>query len=253
MTDLPSLVTYLDDLLEIHRFSDYAPNGLQVEGRPSIGRIVGGVSASLALIEAAIADEADAVIVHHGWFWRNEDPRVLGIKRARLRRLLSADVSLLAYHLPLDAHPVHGNNAQLARVLDLEVEPVTDAARNGPALLWRGRVRDACSPEAFARHIGERLGREPLHIAGTGGDILRVAWCTGAAQDHIEDAARIGVDAYISGEVSERTTHVAREAGIHYFAAGHHATERYGIAALGRHLAATLGIDFRFIDIDNPA
>lgn len=253
MTDLPALVTYLDELLEIDRFSDYAPNGLQVEGRARVGRIVGGVTASLALIEAAIARDADAVIVHHGWFWKNEDPRILGIKRARLQALLSAGISLLAYHLPLDAHPVHGNNAQLARVLDLVVDPVDDGKRDEPELLWRGRLRAACAPADLARHIGARLGRAPLHIAGRADEIRRIAWCTGAAQDYIDSAARIGVDAYISGEISERTTHVAREAGIHYFAAGHHATERYGVAALGRHLADTFGIDFQFVDIDNPA
>ncbi len=252
MAGLNEIVDYLDDLLESDRFSDHAPNGLQVEGRERIGRIVGGVSASLALIEAAIAQRAEAVLVHHGWFWKNEDPRIRGIKRGRLQRLLSAEISLLAYHLPLDAHPVHGNNAQLARILDIEPEHTGDDRRSDAVLMWRGTLREPRDPASFARHIGACLGRTPLHIAGRAATIRRVAWCTGAAQDYIDIAARLGVDAYISGEISERTTHVAREAGIHYYAAGHHATERYGVEALGRHLAARFGIEFLFIDIDNP-
>jgi dinuclear metal center YbgI/SA1388 family protein len=253
MAGLQEIADYLDELLEPARFPDHAPNGLQVEGRGRVGRMVGGVTASLALIEAAIAAQADAVLVHHGWFWKNEDPRIRGIKRARLQRLLSADISLFAYHLPLDAHPVHGNNAQLARILDIETEHAGDGAPPAAALLWRGILREPRVPAAFARHIGARLGREPLHIEGRAGRIRRVAWCTGAAQDYIDIAADLGADAYISGEISERTTHIAREAGIHYYAAGHHATERYGVEALGRHLAARFGIEYCFVDIDNPA
>lgn len=252
MTDTGALAAYLDELLEIHRFSDYAPNGLQVEGRARVARIVGGVSASLALVEAGIARGADALLVHHGWFWKNEDPCVRGIKRARLQRLLCADISLFAYHLPLDAHPLYGNNAQLARVLDIEPDP-EGGAPGESSLLRRGRLRAPCDPAAFGRHITARLGRAPLHVPGAAPTIERIAWCTGAAQDYIESAARLGVDAYISGEISERTTHVAREAGIHYYAAGHHATERCGVEALGLHLAERFGIDFSFVDIDNPA
>lgn len=252
MMPLHELVTWLDDYLDIQRFSDYAPNGLQVEGRGHVKHVVGGVTASLELIEAASADRADAILVHHGWFWKNEDPCIRGMKRARLQRLLAEDISLLAYHLPLDAHPVHGNNAQLARVLGLEIMPVVDRLDAGASLLMRGRLREPQKPEIFAEHIAQRLGRAPLHIPGRSRQVSTVAWCTGAAQDYIDIAAQIGVDAYISGEISERTTHVARETGVHYFAAGHHATERYGVEALGRHLADSLGIGFRFIDIDNP-
>ncbi len=252
MKEAVALAGYLDELLEIHRFTDYAPNGLQVEGRSSVARIVGGVSASLALIDAAAARGADALLVHHGWFWKNEDPRIRGYRRARLRRLLAADLNLFAYHLPLDAHPVYGNNAQLARVLGIDPEPSAPAPGE-PGLLARGRLRVPRDAVAFAHHIGDALGRAPLHIAGAAPLIRRVAWCTGGAQDYIEAAAALGVDAYISGEISERTTHVARETGIHYYAAGHHATERYGVEALGRHLAGAFGIEFTFIDIDNPA
>lgn len=252
MNDPAGLAGYLDELLEIHRFSDYAPNGLQVEGRASIRRVVGGVTASLALIDAAVERGADALLVHHGWFWKSEDPRLRGIRLARMRRLLSVELSLFAYHLPLDAHPVYGNNAQLARVLDIEQEIVSRAPAE-PELLARGRLRIPRDPAALARHIEDALGRAPLHVAGEARTIERVAWCTGGAQDYIEAATRIGVDAYISGEISERTTHVARESGIHYYAAGHHATERYGVDALGRHLAEVAGIDFMFVDIDNPA
>lgn len=251
MVTLNELEACLETLLEPARFTDYAPNGLQVEGRPEVRRIVGGVTASLALIEAAVDAGADALLVHHGWFWKGEDARVRGIKQRRLRLLLQHGISLFAYHLPLDAHAELGNNAQLARVLDIQSDGVL-AAGARTDLVLHGRLSAPCAPALFAQHIAARLGRVPLHIAG-GPDVLRtVAWCTGAAQDYIDVAAAAGVDAYISGEISERTTHVAREAGIHYFAAGHHATERYGVQAVGAHLRTHCAVDFRFIDIDNP-
>ena len=252
MVSLYDLETFLEGLLAPDRFADYAPNGLQVEGRPEVARIVGGVTASLALIEAAVDARADAVLVHHGWFWKNEDARVRGMKRSRLRLLLQHDISLFAYHLPLDAHEELGNNAQLARVLGIERAGALDGGAQ-PALVLHGRLAVPAAAAAFAHHIAERLGRAPLHVAGGPETIRTVAWCTGGAQDYIELAARAGVDAYISGEISERTTHVARESGIHYFAAGHHATERYGVQAVGARLRERLGVDFRFVDIDNPA
>lgn len=252
MSTLKEVTAYLDELLDSHRFRDYAPNGLQVQGREEIARVVGGVTASLELVEAAIAARADAILVHHGWFWKNEDPRIRGGKRRRLQRLLAADISLLAYHLPLDFHPLLGNNVQLARVLDIEITQLPAGTGDEPPVVC-GRLREPMSAEAFARHLAARLGRAPLHVSGHAGSIATVAWCTGAAQDYIDTAARLGVDAYISGEISERTTHVAREEGIHYYAAGHHATERYGVAALGDALASRFGIEFSFIDIDNPA
>jgi dinuclear metal center YbgI/SA1388 family protein len=250
MVTLDELEARLEALLEPGRYADYAPNGLQVEGRREVSRIVGGVTASLALIEAAVDAGADALLVHHGWFWKGEDARVRGIKQRRLRLLLQHGISLFAYHLPLDAHPELGNNAQLARVLDIRSEGVLATPRTG--LVLHGTLSAPSTPERFARHIAARLGRVPLHIAGGPAAIRTVAWCTGAAQDYIDAAADAGIDAYISGEISERTTHCAREAGIHYFAAGHHATERYGVQALGEHLRAQCAIDFHFIDIDNP-
>lgn len=250
MAALRDITGFLDELLAPQRFADYAPNGLQVEGAPQVTRVLGGVTASLALIEAAVAAEAQALLVHHGWFWKNEDPRVLGMKRRRLELLLRHDISLIAYHLPLDAHPELGNNARLARVLGL----VPDAPAAGlPELVMCGGLPEPLPAAAFAERIAARLGRTPLHVAGGPPQVRSVAWCTGAAQDYIEDAARAGFDAFISGEISERTTHVAREAGIHYYAAGHHATERYGVQAVGEFLARGLDIEFRFVDIDNPA
>lgn len=236
----------LNQWLEPERFQDYCPNGLQVEGRTDIRRIVSGVTASQALIDAAIDERADLILVHHGYFWKGEDQRITGIKRARLKSLLAHDLNLVAYHLPLDDHPELGNNRQLARVLGLqEAEPLD-------GLVWQGRLPRPMSPEAFAAHIGSALKRTPLHVGAGPDTIERVGWCTGAAQGYIDKALAAGLDAFISGEISEPTTHTAREAGIHYYAAGHHATERYGVQALGQALAETFGIEHRFIDRDNP-
>lgn len=251
MVDLSSLVAYTDKHLEADRFSDYCPNGLQVEGRWDVKRLVSGVTASYDFIDAARRAGADAVLVHHGYFWRGEDPCITGLKQRRLRLLLDAGISLLAYHLPLDAHPVHGNNAQLAGRLGLAVD-----GRFGPGegagIGMHGHQADACSGNDFAARLERVLGRAPLHIPGPG-SVRTVAWCTGAAQGFIDEAVRLGVDAYVTGEVSERTVHVARESGIHFFAAGHHATERYGVKALGTHLAERFDLEHRYIDIDNPA
>ncbi len=242
------LETYLAAYLDVARFRDYCPNGLQVEGRATVARIVTGVTASLALIERAIALQADAVLVHHGWFWRGEDARLVGPRRARAAALLAHDVSLFAYHLPLDAHADVGNNAQLAQRLGLRPE-----GRFGEQEL--GVVGVPAAPTtlaAFATQVGERLGRAPLVIGDPGRVVKRVAWCTGAAQSMIETAAATGADVFLTGEASEQTVHFARESGIGFIAAGHHATERYGIAALGEHLAGRFGIPHIFVDIDNP-
>lgn len=244
--DRRDIMQTLNQWLEPERFQDYCPNGLQVEGRTDVRRIVSGVTASQALIDAAIDADADLILVHHGYFWKGEDQRITGIKQARLKKLLTHDVNLVAYHLPLDDHPEWGNNRQLADVLGLQQAAPLDG------LVWQGRLAAAMSPDAFAAHIGAALSRSPLHV-GTGPDqIERVGWCTGAAQGYIDKALAAGLDAFISGEISEPTTHTAREAGIHYYAAGHHATERYGVQALGRALAETFGIEHRFIDRDNP-
>ncbi|MGA7799774.1 MAG: Nif3-like dinuclear metal center hexameric protein [Gammaproteobacteria bacterium] len=252
MVALHELVSYADRLLAADEFADYSPNGLQVEGRPQVRKLVSGVTASLALIDAAIAAEADALLVHHGYFWKGEDARIVGMKRARLARLLAADVSLLAYHLPLDAHPEYGNNAQLAKVLDFTVEGRFGTGR-GPDLAMHGTLPRPLSPTRLGEHLAARLGRPPLHVAGGPETIRTLGWCTGAAQSLIEAASSCGLDAFISGEISEPTVHVARECGIHFFAAGHHATERYGVRALGAHLAAEFGVAHAFIDMDSPA
>ncbi|MGD8265882.1 MAG: Nif3-like dinuclear metal center hexameric protein [Chromatiales bacterium] len=230
-------------------FSDYCPNGLQVEGRRPARRIATGVTASRALVEAAVAWEADAILVHHGYFWRGEPEPLRGMKGERVRTLMQNDVSLLAYHLPLDAHPEYGNNATLGRLLGLRDAEATDA---GTGLLWRGRLEKPMAPQDFARHIGEVLRRPPLLVACERPAIESIGWCTGGAQKFIDDAADLGLDAYISGEISESTYHTAIERNIHYFAAGHHATERYGIQALGEAAATALGLEHRYFELDNP-
>lgn len=242
------LVEYLDGLLEPTRFRDYCPNGLQVEGRPEVRRVVAGVTASQALLDAAVARQADAVLVHHGYFWKGEDGRITGIRRRRLATLLNHDISLIAYHLPLDAHPVLGNNAQLAERLGWLAEGRFGEQDIG----WYGRPADALSVGELAERMEKGLARTPLVIGEPMRPIRRIAWCTGGAQGYLEQAIGLGVDAYVSGEVSEQTVHLARESGVAYFAAGHHATERYGVQALAAHLAAHYGIDCDFVDIDNP-
>jgi len=245
---LAELENYSGQLLEIDRFRDYAPNGLQVEGRAEVKTLISGVSASLDLLKHAEAANADAVLVHHGYFWKSEDPRIVGVKRMRLEWLLRHGISLLAYHLPLDAHPVLGNNAQLGRLLGFEIAG------------WFGEQNVACHgapPEAvntadLTARIASALGREPFVIGDPARPIRRIGWCSGAAQGYLEQAAQLGVDAYLTGEVSEQTVHLARETGVTFFAAGHHATERYGVQALGAHLAERFGIQHRFIDLHNP-
>ncbi|HEY5603031.1 MAG TPA: Nif3-like dinuclear metal center hexameric protein [Gammaproteobacteria bacterium] len=251
MVLLQDLVDYTNTLLDIQRFRDYCPNGLQVQGKNEVQTIISGVTASQAFLDAAIAMGADALLVHHGYFWNGEDPCIVGMKRRRLARLLSAEVSLLAYHLPLDAHADYGNNAQLAKRLQFRIAGTFGRAP-GDELGLHGSLATPLSPHAFTQHLKANLGRAPLHIPGAAHEVRTVAWCTGAAQNYIEQAVKLGVDAYVSGEISEPTVHIARESGIHYFAAGHHATERYGVQALGAHLAQHFDIEHRFIDIDNP-
>ena len=252
MVELSELVAYCDTLLNSRGFTDYCPNGLQVQGRAQIQTLVSGVTASQALLDAAVAANADAVLVHHGYFWRGEAAVVTGIKQRRIKTLLTNNLSLLAYHLPLDAHPEFGNNVALARHLDWQVAGVVDSGA-AKDILFYGQSAQSGAAAEFVRTIGEKLKCQPLWIEAADRPIQRIAWCTGAAQNLIEAAVELGVDAYISGEISEQTTHIARESGLHYIAAGHHATERYGVASLGAHLAATFHLDHRFIDIDNPA
>ncbi len=247
---LNELEAYLEEVLQPARFKDYCPNGLQVEGRGQVGKLVTGVTACRALLEAAIDQKADAVLVHHGYFWKGEDPRLIGIKRQRIAFLLQHDISLLAYHLPLDEHPTMGNNVQLAHQLDVRVVGNL-GGDDANSIGMEGALATATSGGAFAEHIARVLGRTPLHITADR-EITRLAWCTGGGQGFIERAVELGVDAYISGEASEQTVHIARENNIHFFAAGHHATERYGVQSLGEHLAQVLSLEHQFIDIDNP-
>jgi len=248
---LKELVEYTNTLLNVEDFQDYAPNGLQVEGNTKVGNIVSGVTASLALIEAAVNEKADVLLVHHGYFWKGEDPCVTGMKQLRLKQLLANDLSLLAYHLPLDAHPEYGNNAQLAKKLELRISG--GFGHDGKNMIaMRGELPTPMTAAELSAYIADRLERQPLHIPGNSSLIRTIAWCTGAAQGYFDQAVTAGVDAYLTGEVSEQTTHIAREMGVHFFGAGHHATERYGVQALAKHLAENFDLKHKFIDIDNP-
>jgi dinuclear metal center YbgI/SA1388 family protein len=242
------LSRYLDKLLEAGRFRDYCPNGLQVEGRPEVQRLLAGVTANQSLLDVAVARGADAVLVHHGWFWRGDDLRVTGLRKTRLQTLLRHDINLIAYHLPLDAHPEFGNNAQLGKRLGW----IADDHFGEQELGWLGHLENPCSVSAIADRVGRELQRQPLVIAGDGRMVSRVAWCSGAAQGLFEQAIALGVDLYLSGEISEPTVHLARESGVAYIAAGHHASERYGVQALAEHLAERFALDCEFVDIDNP-
>ncbi len=246
--ELATLIDTLDGWLEPARFKDYSPNGLQVEGRREVGKILAGVTASQALIDAAIAGQADAILVHHGWFWKGEDARVTGIKKTRLASLLAHDISLIAYHLPLDAHPELGNNAQLARVLGLQ--PQGQGGEQG--LLWHGAPDAPLALSELTARCASRLARLPLVIGDADRPVRRVAWCTGGAQGYFADAIALGVDAFITGEASEYCCHLARETGVGFISAGHHATERYGIAALAARLKDAHALDCAFLDLDNP-
>ncbi|MGP1613710.1 MAG: Nif3-like dinuclear metal center hexameric protein [Pollutimonas bauzanensis] len=249
------LASWLDATLQAQRFKDYCPNGLQVEGKASISHIIAGVTASQALLEAAVEQNADAVLVHHGWFWKNEDPCIRGPKRKRLALALRHGLNVFAYHLPLDAHPVLGNNAQLARVLGFE--PERDGDGNpmvcGPdGLVWLGRCNPPQTLEELGHSICNALQRRPLLVGNTQQKIERIAWCTGGAQSMMQAAVAAGADAYLTGEASEPAYHLARETGTSFIAAGHHATERYGVQALGAAIAREFGIRVDFVDVDNP-
>lgn len=248
----PEFVQALDRLLQPERFKDYGPNGLQVEGKGEIARIVSGVTASRALIEAAIAVRADAIFVHHGLFWRGQDGRVTGWMKQRLQLLLAHDINLLAYHLPLDAHAELGNNAQLGHVLGL----VADARFGDQDLGFAGPAAFAHG-QALADHVAQALGRAVTWVPPEGDAALRpvrrVAWCTGGAQGYFEAAMAAGADVFITGEISEPQAHLARESGVGFIAAGHHATERYGAPAVAAHIAQQFGLEHQFIEIDNPA
>ena len=246
--DREALRAHLDELLEVGRFRDYCPNGLQVEGRAEVRRILCGVTASQALIDEASRRGVDAILVHHGWFWRGEDGRVTGFRKRRMALLLDADINLFAYHLPLDAHAELGNNAQL-----------------GQRMGWRATGRFAEQDIGFlgvppeptiagdlSRRLGAMLGREALLVGDATRPVTTIAWCSGGAQGWFEQAILAGADVYVSGEISEQTVHLARESGVPFIAAGHHATERYGVQALGTHLANSFGIECEYVELDNP-
>ncbi|MGV8844620.1 MAG: Nif3-like dinuclear metal center hexameric protein [Pseudomonas sp.] len=247
---LSTLVEHADRYLRAPGLVDYCPNGLQVEGRAQVRRIVSGVTASQALLDAAVQAGADLVLVHHGYFWKGESPCITGIKQRRLKTLLTHDISLLAYHLPLDVHPEVGNNVQLARQLGITVEGPL-APDNPRCVGLLGTLAQPMPAGDFARRVQQVLGREPLLIDGDN-MIRRVGWCTGGGQGYIDQAIAAGVDLYLSGEASEQTFHSARENGISFIAAGHHATERYGVQALGDYLARRFSLEHQFIECANP-
>ena len=251
MIDRQQLLNQFDALLEPERFKDYGPNGLQVEGRDQIGTLVSGVSASMALIEAAVAAGADAILVHHGLFWRGHDGRVTGWLRRRLGLLLAHDVNLYAYHLPLDAHAQLGNNAQLAVQLGLQADQWFGEQQLGnlgtlvPPLVM--------TAQALAQRAEQVLRRPVTLVPGDGRTLRRIAWCSGGAQGYFEAAIAAGADLFLTGELSEQQVHYARESGVAFLACGHHATERYGAPAVAAHVATRLGLKHQFIDIDSPA
>lgn len=243
------MVSYTQMLLDAGRFKDYGPNGLQVEGRPSIRKLVTGVTASLALIEAAVAEGADAILVHHGLFWRGQDGRVTGWMRQRLGRLLAHDINLIAHHLPLDAHPELGNNAQWGQKLGL----AADARFGDQDLGFLGAAPEGLTLDGLACRVRTALDREPVVLRGDGRPLRRVAWCSGGAQGYFEQAIGAGADVFLTGEVSEPQAHYARETGVAFLACGHHASERYGVQALGTHLSERFDLTHVFIDVPNPA
>jgi dinuclear metal center YbgI/SA1388 family protein len=238
-------------LLQPERFKDYCPNGLQVEGGDAIHKVITGVTASHALIEAAVAHNAQAILVHHGLFWRGYEGRITGWLRQRIALLIKHNINLFAYHLPLDAHPELGNNAQLGARLGLQTQTNFGAQQLG----FMGVPTDQtfATPQQLAQHIEKTLQRSVVCVAANGKEIQKIAWCSGGAQSYFEDAIRAGADAFITGEISEPQAHIARECGVSYYACGHHASERYGVLAVGEYLAEQTGVEHVFIDIDNPA
>lgn len=246
--ELNLLVHELANFLQVGKFQDYCPNGLQVEGRPQVRRIVSGVTASQALIEAAIAADADAILVHHGYFWRGEPAEVTGLKRNRLKRLLTHDLSLLAYHLPLDAHPEVGNNVQLGKVFEWPITRYLDDKN----MLPMTELPHTITLAQLGEHVSACLGRQVQVLGTSQKPVKTVAWCTGAAQSYLQQVVNAGVDVFISGEVSEQTWHTVCETDTAYICAGHHATERYGVQALGQWIAENYGVEHIYIELENP-
>jgi len=248
MVKINELTHYTQQLMQVERYKDYCPNGLQVEGKSDVYKIVTGVTASMALLVAAAKANADLILVHHGYFWKNEDARIVGIKKNRIKFLLENDLNLMSYHLPLDAHPQFGNNVQLGKVLG--INPIDYVGESN--LIAYGHLSQAMKLQDLVQHIEQVLQREPLVVGDLHKMVQKVAWCTGAAQGYFDAAVELGADVYISGEISEQTTHQAVETGVSYISAGHHVTERYGVRALGEHLAEKFNMIHEFIDINNP-
>jgi dinuclear metal center YbgI/SA1388 family protein len=249
MVQRQAIDAYLRETLAVDRFKDYGPNGLQVEGRATVRRLVCGVTASRALIDAAVEADADALLVHHGLFWRGHDGRLTGWLRERVARLIVSGVNLWAFHLPLDAHPQWGNNAQLGLRLGLQA----DARFGDQDLGFVGPAGALVDVPTLAIQAAQVLQRQPVVLPGDGRPLQRIAWCTGGAQGYFEDAIAAGADAFVTGEISEPQAHLSRETGVAFLACGHHATERYGVQALGAELARTFGLEQHYVDIDNPA
>ncbi|MEQ1533177.1 MAG: Nif3-like dinuclear metal center hexameric protein [Sideroxydans sp.] len=245
---LNELRDYIESELAVSRFRDYSPNGIQIEGRADVLRIASAVTASQVVLNEAIAWGADAILVHHGYFWRNEDARITGIKKRRIALLLQKDVSLLAYHLPLDAHPEWGNNAQLGKRLGF-VEQGRFGEQNIASI---GTLSQAQTLLQLVQTIAVSLQRTPQFIGDPDAPVQRLAWCTGGAQGYFEEAIALGVGVFLTGEISEQNVHMAQESGVAFIAAGHHATERYGVQALGNHLAVRFGLQHQFFDQQNP-
>lgn len=248
---LIELISYLDDLLQAKAFKDYAPNGLQVQGKPEIKKIITGVTASQRLIDAAVEAGADAILVHHGWFWKGEAPTITGQKFNRLKPLIDNGISLIGYHLPMDAHPALGNNAGLQAVLGLTheqfIQPVLEDC--GVGQIGHGDYTVA----SLAAKLESELQFKPIVTEPlTDKPVKRIAWCTGGAMSYLQNAIDMGADAFITGEINEPTAHLAQEYGVAYYAAGHHATERFGPQLIGEHLAKEFNLDVQFIDCPIP-
>ena len=246
MIDILELKNYCDNLLEIEKFKDYCPNGLQISGKNKIKKIVCGVSANLEFIKKSISKKTDAIFVHHGFFWKNENPCLVGIKKDRIAQILAKNISLFAYHIPLDAHNNLGNNYQIGKLLG-----ITNTINVENSLLWCGNLEKKISQKEFISLVEKKISYKPTLFTKSNKKIKKIAWCTGAGQDFIEKAIDLGADIYLSGEVSERIPHIAYESNIIYCQAGHHATERYGIQALGKHISNKFSLDYEYIEIKN--
>jgi dinuclear metal center YbgI/SA1388 family protein len=251
MAALQEIIQWCNDTLKTHEFKDYAPNGLQIEGRSEVKKIVCAVTASQEAIDAAVAQQADLLLVHHGYFWKGEAYPITGMRGKRIKTLIQHDISLVAYHLPLDSHPMLGNNAAIADLLELEIFEALDASERHP-IGNIGYLKQALTPEAFKDLLTERLGFQTIHLPADKKTIQKVGFCTGAAQDFISKAAEQNCDAYISGEVSERTYYEAKELDVHYYACGHHATERYGVQRLGKAISEQFNLEYSYFELNNP-